>query len=464
MVPHGVTTQATGLLCNLLENSGLIPWRIARSCCNHRNRPNILLGPDHSHQPQSFLLIRFQPSNKKGTCTAERCCLRGMDSAAFAAACETYKMRSRFITAALCLATASTALCQNVRPASAGTHGPRPIARTEGRKILAAIPTVDVEPESETDCSHLVHDIYEQAGFSYEYVSSRELYIGSTSFTRVRVPQAGDLVVWRGHVGIVIDPQQQSFFSFVSSGPDTQFYDSPYWRSRGIARFFRYVTDKPLHADHTLEAADHKPVQVQGDNRSSENHPPSELSKPVPARASHPVGAADTSSSTTVETPREIVLRVAGKNPSPEEVLAAFVEMNQDFGESLRTGSLNSPGKSIVFYRELRVLALQIKGKRGTALVRIESLAATADTQTGSQPRRREESLEFEKTKRGWVMSPLKDAAYVNREVALRVLSVRLADLAKNTDGTPEQELEQTQIIRFLNLLVIDNSTRVSTE
>jgi hypothetical protein len=43
-------------------------------------------------------------------------------------------------------------------------------------------------------------------------------------------------------------------------------------------------------------------------------------------------------------------------------------------------------------------------------------------------------------------------------------LSVRLADLAKNTDGTPEQELEQTQIIRFLNLLVIDNSTRVSTE
>jgi hypothetical protein len=390
-----------------------------------------------------------------------------MASAAFAAVCETYKMIGRFIFAALCLTTASTALGQNVRPASAETHGPRPIARTEGRKILAAIPTVDVESESETDCSHLVHDIYEQAGFPYEYVSSRELYIGSTNFTRVRVPQAGDLVVWRGHVGIVIDPQQHSFFSFVSFGPDTQFYDSPYWRSRGITRFFRYVTDKPLHADRTLEAADHpdrKPLQVQGDNRSSENHPPSELSKPVPARASHPVPAADTSSSTTVETPREIVLQVAGKNPSPEEVVAAFVEMNQDFGESLRTGSLNSPGKSIVVYRELRVLALQIKGKRGTALVRIESLAAPADTQTGSQLRWREESLEFEKTKRGWVMSPLKDAAYVNREVALRVLSVRLADLAKNTDATPEQEREQTQIIRFLNLLVIDNSATASAQ
>jgi hypothetical protein len=387
-----------------------------------------------------------------------------MASAAFAALCQTYKMMGRFILATLCLATA---LGQNVRPASAETHGPRPIARAQGRKILAAIPTVDVESESETDCSHLVHDIYELAGFPYEYVSSRELYIGSTNFTRVRVPQAGDLVVWRGHVGIVIDPQQHSFFSFVSSGPDTQFYDSAYWRSRGIARFVRYVTDKPLHADRTLEAADppdRKPLQVQGDNRSSENHPPSELSKPVPARTSHPFPAADTSSSTIIETPREIVPHVAGKNPSPEEVVTAFVEMNKDFGESLRTGSLNSPGKSIVVYRELRVLTVQIKGKRGTALIRIESLAAPADTQTGSQLRWREESLEFEKTKRGWVMSPLKDAAYVDREVALRVLSARLADLVKNANATAEQEREQTQIIRFLNLLVIDNSATMSEQ
>ncbi|MFZ0581154.1 MAG: NlpC/P60 family protein [Candidatus Acidiferrales bacterium] len=390
-----------------------------------------------------------------------------MASAAFAAVCQTYKMMGRFIFAALWLATASTALGQNAHPASAETHGPRPIARTEGRKILAAIPKVDVGSESETDCSHLVHDTYEQAGFPYEYVSSRELYIGSTNFTRVRVPQAGDLVVWRGHVGIVIDPQQHSFFSFVSSGPDTQFYDSPYWRSRGIARFFRYVTDRPLHADRTLEAADHrdrKPVQVHGDNLSSENHPPSELSRPVPAPALHPVPASDVSSSITVEAPGKIVLQVAGKNPSPEEIVAAFVEMNQDFGESLRTGSLNSPGKSIVVYRELRVLAVQIKGKRGTALLQVESLAAAADTQTGSQLRWREESLEFEKTKRGWVMTPLKDAAYVNREVALRVLSARLADLAKNTYATPEQEREQTQIIRFLNLLVIDNSAIASAQ
>ena len=166
-------------------------------------------------------------------------------------------MIGRFSFPALCLATASAMFGQNIWPASPETPEPRTLARTEGRKILATIPRVDIESESETDCSHLVHDVYEQAGFPYDYVTSRELYIGSTNFTRVRVPQAGDLVVWRGHVGIVIDPKQHSFFSFVRSGPDTQFYDSPYWRLRGNARFFRYVTRTPLHAGRTLEDAGH---------------------------------------------------------------------------------------------------------------------------------------------------------------------------------------------------------------
>jgi hypothetical protein len=178
----------------------------------------------------------------------------------------------------------------------------------------------------------------------------------------------------------------------------------------------------------------------------------------------HPVPTVEASSPTTVETPREIVLQVAGKNPSPEEIVAAFVEMNQDSGESLRTRSLNSPGRSIIVYRELRVSAVQIKGKRGTALVRIESLGTLADTQAGSQLRWREQSLEFEKTKRGWVVNPIKDAAYVKREVALQVLSARLADLAKNMDATTEQEREQKQIIRLLNLLVTANSGTASAQ
>jgi hypothetical protein len=197
--------------------------------------------------------------------------------------------------------------------------------------------------------------------------------------------------------------------------------------------------------------------------RTSENRPPSKLSKPAPENASNPVPVVDTSSPTTVEPSREIVIQVAGKNPSPEEVAAAFVEMNQDSSESLRTRSLNSPGKSIVIYRELRVSAVQIKGKRGTALVRMESLGALPEPQTGSQPGWREQFLEFGKTKRGRVINPVRDAAYVKREVALKVLSARLADLSQHTDATPEEEREQRQIIRLLNSLVTDDSSTAST-
>jgi hypothetical protein len=43
-------------------------------------------------------------------------------------------------------------------------------------------------------------------------------------------------------------------------------------------------------------------------------------------------------------------------------------------------------------------------------------------------------------------------------------LSARLAELAQNADATPEQEREQKQIIRFLNLLVTDDSNAASVQ
>jgi hypothetical protein len=357
----------------------------------------------------------------------------------------------------LAMAMAPAAFGQDIRPATVHALEPRPVTKTEGRKILAIISAVDADSETETDCSHFVHDVYKQAGFPYDYVSSRELYIGNTNFRRVPKPQAGDLVVWRGHVGIVIDPEEHSFFSSVRSGPDTQFYDSPYWRSRGIARFYRYMTEKPLRSSPTLDAArDANHERLPAASHGSENYPSSKLLKLLPSSSCAP--AADPSGSGTFETPREIVLQVAGKNPTPAEVAAGFIGMYQDSAKSLSTRALTSFGKPIIVYREIRISAVQIKGKRGTALVSIESLGTLPDSQEGAQRRWNEESLEFEKTKRGWVMSPVQEVAYVSREGAMQVLSARLAELAQNTSSTPAQEREQKQIIRFLNTLIPDNS------
>lgn len=91
------------------------------------------------------------------------------------------------------------------------------------------------------DCSHLVHAIYERAGFPYVYASADDLYDGVQGFRRVLRPQAGDLIVWHGHVGIVVRPSRHVFFSFLSVGPGTDNYRSAYWIERGEARFYRYV-------------------------------------------------------------------------------------------------------------------------------------------------------------------------------------------------------------------------------
>ncbi|HTS06632.1 MAG TPA: NlpC/P60 family protein [Candidatus Eisenbacteria bacterium] len=92
------------------------------------------------------------------------------------------------------------------------------------------------------DCSHLVHDIYEEAGFPYRYADSEDLYTGAQGFQRISRPQAGDVIVWHGHAGIVIHPARHTFFSFLSSsGPGIDNYRSRYWRGRGEARFYRYI-------------------------------------------------------------------------------------------------------------------------------------------------------------------------------------------------------------------------------
>jgi hypothetical protein len=95
--------------------------------------------------------------------------------------------------------------------------------------------------ETELDCSHFVQYLYEQAGLYYGYAPSRTLYDGMEGFKRVSHPKAGDLIVWRGHVGIVVDPEETTFLSALRSGVKVSSYQSHYWQRRGKPRFLRYV-------------------------------------------------------------------------------------------------------------------------------------------------------------------------------------------------------------------------------
>jgi hypothetical protein len=126
-------------------------------------------------------------------------------------------------------------------------ESPRLISSDEGLAIIGAALDIRYHRHARGDCSHLVHDIYQQAGFPYRYADSSELYGGIEAFRLVTHPQPGDLAVWPGHAAIVVNPVQHSFFSSTPSGLRVESYDLKYWKRRGTPRFFRYATlDLPV--------------------------------------------------------------------------------------------------------------------------------------------------------------------------------------------------------------------------
>jgi len=122
----------------------------------------------------------------------------------------------------------------------------------QGVKLVNTAREQKAQVKDKPDCSHLVHQIYELSGFAYPYASSFDLYDGIDKFRQVSTPRSGDLVVWRGHVGIVINAVEHTFYSSVSSGFRTEYHDAPYWRAQGRPRFYRYVLPSPpeLTATH----------------------------------------------------------------------------------------------------------------------------------------------------------------------------------------------------------------------
>ncbi|HEX5434686.1 MAG TPA: NlpC/P60 family protein [Candidatus Angelobacter sp.] len=135
---------------------------------------------------------------------------------------------------------ATTALARNAAPPFAGDEGEL-LSAEQGQALVQYAMQSASRLRAKPDCSHLVHTIYSRAGLSYSYQPSRALYRGAaTDFERVKKPQPGDLIVWRGHVGIVVSPRRKTFFSSVRSGIITESWTSHEWLVRGRPHFYRY--------------------------------------------------------------------------------------------------------------------------------------------------------------------------------------------------------------------------------
>ena len=155
-------------------------------------------------------------------------------------------LRFGLVTSLLLSATVSPATAaRSSRPAAAApgsddASGARLLSAAQGEELVNFALDSGARLRPRPDCSHLVHLVYSRAGLSYPYQHSRVLYRGVPDFERVTKPQPGDLIVWLGHVGIVVSPEDKTFFSSVRSGIFTESWTADHWRARGRPHFFRY--------------------------------------------------------------------------------------------------------------------------------------------------------------------------------------------------------------------------------
>jgi hypothetical protein len=330
----------------------------------------------------------------------------------------------------------------------------RPLSLDEGLAVLGAALDSRHHRGFTSDCSHFVHGLYERAGFPYAYASSSDLYSGIEQFERITTPQAGDLVVWRGHVGIVVNPVQHSFFSLLRSGAGVEYFDSPYWRRRGHPRFFRYVKRNPGIAlatslrNTSLQPADGEDSDSRkraGENPTSNR---SESGSSVSDR--RPARVADAAAAGRM-TPRVVI--VTSAHPTPEQIRTAFLQSCADSEEGLRGEDIFRSDKPVVIFDQFIVRKLHMAGKQGWAEVEIDELVSVASGKP--EARNHSERERWPLTHRAqttWELTPPQSTIYLPQSIAAHLTAQRLAQLTGDgeSDGDRKQKTELAQLLNAL--------------
>ena len=341
------------------------------------------------------------------------------------------------------------------------TASPRPLTLLEAKAIVNAARERDRQVGRKPDCSHLVHEVYVAAGYPYPYASSFELYAGVRSFVRTWRPQPGDLVVWRGHVGIVVNPIEHSFYSSVRPGLRTDFYDAPAWTARGPARFYRYAVAK----SSSLVLAGNRPVKAPSEpalaNPATVVDTPENLSNSADlvrdesdSASSAVPGTESASVPAKFEIPSSILVAAVQEKPSQLEIASAISELNSATGDILREQNPLQTGRKVIVYDGLTLERPKLSGKRGSVQARIESRVTLAADRIEQTRHRESLRLDLLRTNEGWQVLAPKNAIYVPRDIAVRMLAARLALLTQEGSAPGgDSTSAQAQIVRVLSTL-----------
>jgi len=251
----------------------------------------------------------------------------------------------------------------------------------DGLAVLASALDFRNQASEKADCSHLVHDIYERAGFSYEYVTSSDLYTGTGEFRRVTRPQPGDLIAWPGHVGIVVSPARHTFYSSLNSGLGVESYDSDYWKRRGRPHFLRYVKEPA-----TAVASATKTPALK--NTSLETKTSSTPEVDEDAEGPQPPTTAQAKLE-PVQFPRLLV--VDSMRPTDEDVSETITNALSKTAEDMKGHNVFAQPQTFVVLRDIQVEKVKLKGATGWADVSTSESASLTNGQSNLKKRQQKQ-------------------------------------------------------------------------
>ncbi len=306
----------------------------------------------------------------------------------------------------------------------------------EGLSVIGAALESRSSGLSRLDCSHLVHSVYERAGFPYSYASSSDLYAGVDEFQQVTRPRVGDLVVWPGHVGIMVNPSENTFFSALSTGVGVESYSSAYWKERGTPRFYRYA--KVAATDDRARIVG-TPSVTHTALDTSENLEPKLSVNVNPANAMFP----------------QMQVIDSGKPQKREVTAALLLSLNADPNQ-LREADVFKLTRPLIVCSEIEVKTVKIHGHLGQAQVQITALLSLDGGQMNLKKWQQMQTWPMRwRDRKSWELLLPQDAIYMPRETAVRVLAHQLSLLA-DAENPAANLRQKSQLAQMLNTILTD--------
>ncbi len=353
--------------------------------------------------------------------------------------------------------------------ASASDTTSRLVNAEEGLSIAQAAREQTEFGNGTLDCSHVVHQIYLNAGLEYPYASSFDIYAGDENFQRVGNPQAGDLIVWPGHLGIVLDVAEHSFYSLVSTGLQAQNYEEGYWKLRGKPRFYRYkIGGADITSAAGTQASGQRVSNLATPSRttavvvgpssagsSTSNLLPKTVSARTPMIYGPPAPPLAVPPATAFVVPSSIMITAGNKSPTRNEVAEGISELSSAAGGVLRTDEPLRISLPVLIVEHFTVERVDTKHEHGWVHMQIDSKVSIAGGAAHVKRRRENVRWELRRTGSGWEAVAPSDRTFVPQDVAVKNLAAQLARLTGSEAPATHQGIVLRQESQLANLLSV---------